>query len=104
MTEKLIALKESKPWLFNLIMVLLALPILGILIVSVFNPILRSWIVLRAKALMDSSKEKDKKLEKDIQDSEKEIAKIDAKIENVNEKLEVIKNENDTDWHKKIKK
>lgn len=104
MVDKLVVLKEQKPVLFKIAMILLAIPIVGIAIVSIVSPAIRSWLVSSAKRLMDKTQKKDEKLKIQIDDAQKEIDKIDEKLETVNQKLEAIANDDDANWHKKVKK
>jgi peptidoglycan hydrolase CwlO-like protein len=104
MIDRLLVLKEEKPLIYKLVMVLLAIPILGIAIVSIVNPALRSWLVSSARKLMEKTQKKDQELKNQIGEAQKEIEKIDKKIEEVDHKLENIDNIVDIDWHKKVKK
>jgi peptidoglycan hydrolase CwlO-like protein len=104
MIDRLLVLKEEKPLIYKLVMVLLAIPILGIAIVSIVNPALRSWLVSSARKLMEKTQKKDQELKNQIDEAQKEIEKIDKKIEEVDHKLENIDNIVDIDWHKKVKK
>lgn len=104
MIDKMIVLKQDKPVFFKLILILLILPLLGLAIVAVVNPAIRSWLVSSAKRLMDKTQKKDEELKNQIEDAQKEIDKLEEKKEDVDQKLETIKNDDDADWHKKVKK
>lgn len=104
MVEKLVVLKEDRPLMFKILMILLAIPIVGIILVSIVSPAIRSWLVSSAKKLMDKTQKKDEKLKNQIDDAQKEIDKIDEKLETVDQKLEAINDDDDANWHKKVKK
>ena len=104
MVERLVVLKQDKPLLFKVVMIILAIPIVGLLVVAIVNPAIRSWLVSSAKKLMDKTQKKDDEIKNEIDNAQKKIDKIDVKLENVDQKLEAIANNDDADWHKKAKK
>jgi peptidoglycan hydrolase CwlO-like protein len=104
MVDQLLILKEEKPFIYKMIMALLVIPIILIAIVALVNPAIRSWLVSSARKLMDKTQKKDEELKASIDDAQKEIDKIDQKLETINQQLEQIKNEDDADWHKKVKR
>jgi len=104
MVNHLLVLKEEKPLIYKIVMILLAIPILGIAVISIVNPALRSWLVSSARKLMEKTQKKDQDLKNQIDEAQKEIEKIDQKIKEVDSKLENINNVVDIDWHKKVKK
>ena len=86
------------------IMVILAIPIVSLLVVSIINPAIRSWLISSAKKLMNKTQKKDIELKNEIDNAQKEIDKIDQKLESVDQKLEAISDDDDANWHKKVKK
>jgi peptidoglycan hydrolase CwlO-like protein len=104
MVETLVMLKQDKPILFKITMLILALPIAGLLVISIISPAIRSWLVSSAKRLMDKTQKRDSEIKKEIDDTQKEIDKLDAQLYNVNQKLETIANDDDANWHKGVKK
>ncbi len=104
MTDRLVVLKQDKPLLFKIVMIIIALPVLALLILSIVNPALRAWLVSSAKKLMEDSQKKDSKLKDEIDQAQKEIDTIDNKLDTIDGKLEAIKDDDDANWHKKEKK
>jgi peptidoglycan hydrolase CwlO-like protein len=104
MINRLLILKEEKPLIYKIVMILIAIPILGIAIISLVNPALRSWLVSSARKLMEKTQKKDQDLKSQIDEAQKEIEKIDQKIEKIDRELQNIDNVVDINWHKKVKK
>lgn len=84
-----------------LLLVLLAIPIVGLIFLSIFSPALRSWLSKSAQDLIDKSKKKNEDLNKDIEKIKNDVAKIDLKDQDLKNKINEVETDSDSDWHKK---
>jgi len=104
MIDALSTLKQNKPFLFKITMIILAIPIAVLLVISIISPAIRSWLVSSANRLMAKTQKKDNEIKKEIDNVQKEIENIDGQLHNVDQKLGEISNNEDANWHKEIKK
>lgn len=96
-------LKNKSSFLFYLVLIVLALPIIGALVVSIISPMVRSWLASSASRLIGKTKEKDESIKKEIGQLQDKIDSFDKEIAQVDEKLKAIDSSVDENWHKNMK-
>ncbi len=104
MIDKLIEIKQKSNVLYYLVLALIAIPVLGLIFVSIISPAIRAYLVNSAQKLMKSSREKDEVLKKDIDQTQKQIDKTENELAAIDAKIEEAQKSNDLNWHKNMGK
>jgi peptidoglycan hydrolase CwlO-like protein len=94
MIDKMLSLKNTKPWLFYIL-----LPVLAIFFIFI---LLSKINVSGAKKDVKKADLKDEKLKEEQDRAEGAANQLTKEIDQIENKIEKIESTDDADWHKKV--